>query len=359
MSYTPSPNNYVLGRGVVYFDRRDPDTGLLTGERDLGNAPAFSLTLDLETLEHFSSRAGLRAKDKEVTLQITPSVSFQLDEVNVENVKLIYLAESSTVNQPAGDVSSTTIVGNKGRFRDLGSRNVGVLRAYHGAVAGGPFVAGETVTGGTSGATAVVLEVDSVVGGTNTLDLFTIGGTPPFVDGEVLTGGTSTATATTDFTGQTQDATTGLVFDTTDMFVETTVGTTRLVKGTDYTIDSKVGRIKFLSGGTFTEAEDITVRGYALATTYVSVNGFADTEVEGFLRFVGDNASGPSQELKIWRVALRPDGEVAYIGDDFATLSFTGEILKDEACHPTIPFMEIIMEEDTEAGAGSSVCDGP
>ena len=60
---------------------------------------------------------------------------------------------------------------------------------YHGAVAGGPFVAGETITGGTSAATGRVNSVGSVF-----LNYTAVSGT--LITAEVLTGGTSGATAT-------------------------------------------------------------------------------------------------------------------------------------------------------------------
>jgi hypothetical protein len=53
----------------------------------------------------------------------------------------------------------------------------------------GPFEIGETVTGGTSGATGVIFAFR----GTTVLVLTSVVGT--FVDGEVITGGTSTETA--------------------------------------------------------------------------------------------------------------------------------------------------------------------
>ena len=54
--------NYTLGKGILYFDRYNPDTGTYSGWRDLGNAPSFSFTVNIEKLEHFSSRGGLRVK---------------------------------------------------------------------------------------------------------------------------------------------------------------------------------------------------------------------------------------------------------------------------------------------------------
>jgi len=65
------------------------------------------------------------------------------------------------------------------------------VRLDHGAVTNGPYQVGETVTGGTSGASGEVVGV----GASHILVKNITGG--PFVNAEVLTGGTSSATATT------------------------------------------------------------------------------------------------------------------------------------------------------------------
>jgi len=62
-----------------------------------------------------------------------------------------------------------------------------------GAITGGPFQHGETITGGTSGATGRVIV--TTLTGTTTLYFVVLSGT--FQNGETLTGGTSAATATT------------------------------------------------------------------------------------------------------------------------------------------------------------------
>ena len=48
-------NNYVLGRGKLYFDRFPDGTKTPTGERYFGNTPSFSMSLDSETLDHYNS----------------------------------------------------------------------------------------------------------------------------------------------------------------------------------------------------------------------------------------------------------------------------------------------------------------
>lgn len=63
-----------------------------------------------------------------------------------------------------------------------------------GAITSGPFVHGETITGGTSGAQGVVA-FRTVNGATKIY--YTVVGTVEFQSGEVITGGTSGATATT------------------------------------------------------------------------------------------------------------------------------------------------------------------
>jgi len=69
-------------------------------------------------------------------------------------------------------------------------------RLYHGAVAGGPFQVGETITGGTSLGTADVVSVGTDIHGNERLEVNNVAG-GPFIAAEVITGGISGATATT------------------------------------------------------------------------------------------------------------------------------------------------------------------
>lgn len=101
--------NYTLGKGILYFNRYNPDTGTYSGWRDLGNAPSFSFTVNIEKLEHFSSRGGLRVKDKEIISQLTPSCSFTLDEITAENFGILGLAKVVDLTQAAATGVEDTI----------------------------------------------------------------------------------------------------------------------------------------------------------------------------------------------------------------------------------------------------------
>lgn len=329
MAISPSTDNYTLGKGIVYFNQL-VSTGVYAGERDLGNAPAFAFNLALEKLEHYSSRGGLRAKDKEIISQISPGVSFTLDEINAENVKLLTLGDSAEQTQTGGVAAAEVVVANEGLFSDLDYREVGSTALAHGSVTNGPFQVGETVTGGTSTATGTVTMV-----GTGVLYVAT---TDTFQDAEVITGGTSTASATTT-AAPAWTAGVILVQDDTD--------TTTYVAGTDYSLstqDAKVGRIFTITGGSITDADDLHITYQYATSTYTEIYAFKQTQLEGKLRFVSDNPAGTQQEVLIHRVSLAPSGDTAYIGDDWSTLAFTGEVLKDES-NTTSPYMTITMTD--------------
>ena len=348
MSTAPNTDNYTLGKGVVFFDQLI--AGTYQGERDLGNAPAFTFNIALETLEHYSSRGGLKAKDKEIISQITPGLAFTLDEVNKENLALLTLGDTTTETQVAGSataevVTAPAVLGNR---VDLTYR--GIINWYlpydDSAADNVIFAVGEVVTGA-GGATGVVLGL--AAGSTATSGTLIIARTnaTAFVDDEAITGSGSGAAEVNSLTGGSQvpATTTPLVI------VEDSTDTTTYVAGTDYEIDislsdDKLGRLRIIEDGSITAGETLHVTYQYDALTWTQVAAFANTQVIGKLRFVSDNPAGNQQELRVWSVSLVPAGDTALIGDDWSTLGFTGEILKDETNHPLSPYMDIIMDQE-------------
>jgi hypothetical protein len=241
-------DNYTLGKGIVYFDQLVG--GVNQGELDLGNAPAVTLAINLDTLEHFSSRGGLRAKDKRVVSEITPVINFTLDELTSDNFALLFMADVTEVNQAAASVAAEAVTARHDRWVKLANR--------------------------------------MVTSGTVVIGAYT--------------------------------------------------------EGTDYEVDYTVGRIKVLSTGTITDGQVLSVAYDCVAYNYKQIKMLAQTDIEGALRFVSDNPVGPQMELVLHKVSLTPAGETAFIGDDWSTLEFNGEILKDETGHPNSPYGDIIMD---------------
>lgn len=100
---------YTLGRGEVFFNKFKPGTNIGEGERYLGNTPEYSLTNEVETLDHFNADRGLREKDESVLLEISSSGSMNCDNISGENVALFFLGNLLTK-------SSTSVTAQKEVF---------------------------------------------------------------------------------------------------------------------------------------------------------------------------------------------------------------------------------------------------
>lgn len=98
--------NYTLGRGKVHFSRFKDGTQVPAGFFYIGNTPEFSLTIESETLDHFSSDEGIREKDDSVPLEVTRTGSLITDNIDPKNVALFFFGEESTVTQTS--VASAT-----------------------------------------------------------------------------------------------------------------------------------------------------------------------------------------------------------------------------------------------------------
>lgn len=84
----PNTDDYTLGRGTLYVCDLDT-TGKPTNIwRDLGNVTDMKLSFSSTSLKHTSTRAGLATTDKEVVLTQEVGVSFNLDELNDQNLAL-------------------------------------------------------------------------------------------------------------------------------------------------------------------------------------------------------------------------------------------------------------------------------
>jgi len=98
---TTQTQDYNLGRGIIYLSALDATTGLPEDYRDLGNAPSFSLSVDVEELVHKSSRQGLSTVDKRLVISQTINFSFVLEELSSDNMALFFSGAATTATNPA------------------------------------------------------------------------------------------------------------------------------------------------------------------------------------------------------------------------------------------------------------------
>lgn len=114
-----NPENYRVGKGIVRFTPTDGDL------RDMGNCTEATLTPEIETLEHFSSRSGIRSKDKEITLEVGGVVAITMEEYTPFNVSLQTLGEldEAAVGGPEIDIFQNTQT--EGRLQIEATNDVG------------------------------------------------------------------------------------------------------------------------------------------------------------------------------------------------------------------------------------------
>lgn len=105
--------NYTLGRGKLHFARFKPGTRIPEGFRYIGNSPEFNMTIENETLDHFSSDGGIREKDDSVPLETTRTASLTTDNINPENVALFFFGTSSILTVAAATGLTETFEGVK------------------------------------------------------------------------------------------------------------------------------------------------------------------------------------------------------------------------------------------------------
>jgi Bacterial Ig-like domain (group 1). len=118
-------NNYVVGRGTVYFDKFQQGSNRKTGEMYFGNTPEFTINTDSETLDHYSSDHGMRVMDASVLLEASQGGTFTCDNINADNLALWFLGdvETSAQTQQTGAKEIFNPV-NRGRYYQLGASDV-------------------------------------------------------------------------------------------------------------------------------------------------------------------------------------------------------------------------------------------
>lgn len=324
-----SAEDYTLGKGIGYFGLNDVN-GNAGGERDLGNIPNLSLSISLDFLEHYSSRAGIKKKDKQILREALATFTFTLENMTRENVEVFLVATTDTIIQTgADDETDAILLSKKDRYFPLSKRKIGSWKVqYKDTLADNViFVVGEVVSGATGVGT-----VTKVLGNATEGYLFLSNVTPGFVLDEAITG---------DGTGAAECAAVE-VFDTTDLVVTSDSGSTIYIKGTDYTVDSVVGRVFITATSTIADDTILSVDFGCSAVTYYKTKTLKNTEFEGSFRFVGNNPAGNNREFFCPRVSLAPEGDFELISDEsLQNFTVNAEVLANTV-NEVEEFMDVV-----------------
>lgn len=120
---TTSPNigNLQVGKGILSFKKEGEDTF-----RDLGNVTALTLTPDITTLDHFTSRAGTQLKDYTIILQKASTIKLTMEEFTADNLALMLCGDANGFDvggHPTVEIFSEDAIAGELKF--VGTNEVG------------------------------------------------------------------------------------------------------------------------------------------------------------------------------------------------------------------------------------------
>lgn len=112
-------------------------------------------------------------------------------------------------------------------------------------------------------------------------------------------------------------------------------GATTLVAGVDYTVKTDVGLIYFPETGAATAAITTWDGSCAAITNKMQIQMLDSPTIEGYLYYYPalNQAAGPRYEGEWWKVSIAPDGALALLSEEFATIGLKGTVMMD----PTKP----------------------
>ncbi len=295
--------DYTLGRGKLYFNG-ESQIGTNKGFRDLGNTPELTVKFESETKEHQNFLSGLKVIDQELLLSQKMTLSFTLDELNLNNMALFFL----------GSIDSFATLGiSTYNASAMASNSVGVVDAslYNVYLTNiNLYVWYDLALQLTSGLASLVVraydfEAGQIASGNvrkHPTDRNTVGS-----GGTVLTERTSANPSG------------------------------------DFELDRKMGRIRFFPGAggiTVTAPNNDILIYWAAPVVDKSLVGFPGIDaklqrlktllnngVQGSLKFIAENpVSNLVTEYHFHSITLKPDGDFSGISDDFTKLGFTATV---------------------------------
>lgn len=344
-------NNYVVGRGRLFFGQYRKNTRKPKGQLYLGNTPALSMSQDEDTLDHYSSEGGVRVKDASATLQNDQAGSFQCDNISMENMALWYRGEMvQRIEAGSGSATGTitfangvpaagdkvTINGNDISFVDANPVGMQVLIAATIGAQAAALAAFLTensralgVTGSAAGSvTTVRATAPGTEGNETTLAKTAATAANIVVSGATLAGGTDVDENIEVYRGRWHQL--GQGGDTPQGVRNVGSLTLAGLDEDQFVVEESTGRFYVNSDAPVVDGTVVAAK-YGVAATIETVVIARGEVVEGDMTFIANNAAGENKDYYWPYVKLTPDGDMPLKGDDWQAITFNIEVLKRDA----------------------------
>ena len=112
--------NLTVPRGKVLFARYLPGTQIPGPFKELGNTPEFTMSRETAKLSHYSSQAGMKVLDEELTTDSKLTGSLNTDDMRATNVALWFMGTVSTLTQASITATAQNETVDKGDIIQLG-----------------------------------------------------------------------------------------------------------------------------------------------------------------------------------------------------------------------------------------------
>ena len=99
---SPNDDNYYSGKGIVKFS----SDGITF--KDVGMTPTFEFNPQVGRLDHYSSRAGIRYKDKSIVTQRQATIRMVMEEWTADNLAMMLLGLENTAVSLTGTATFTS-----------------------------------------------------------------------------------------------------------------------------------------------------------------------------------------------------------------------------------------------------------
>lgn len=359
-------------------------------ERDLGNivGDSASINRDTEELEHFTNRSGKRRQDKLIPVEESVQIDFEIDEINIENMRYFFKGGAvEDVNPGTDSVTDQKVTLPGEKFISVGNPGISSVTARqfvdHVFLFDGSDFEDHSAEADTAAGTPFAINADdddvlyigkrtpfaqlgidvnvASVGYTNPLweywdgnawqTLALASGDGDFESDETITWNVPGDWAQTTVNGElaywirfSQDAAAPATPATIN-----SLGRAALVENTSYAVDSgeaqgigntRSGAVKRIATGVLVDGEEIKVS-YSYVTFQAQKFGVAETTVlEGSARFENYPSEGRGRrwDLTIPRCVLTNNGAMDLDDTDWQTIPLSLVILDNYDNDPEHPF---------------------